>query len=70
MLTKSPDPFPSLQVCGWIPIGVINDDAISSSQVHTQSTHLCGQQEQRDVTGIELVDEDGALSHRGCAVHA
>lgn len=44
LLTEAPCSFSGLDICGWIPIWVENDDPIGSSQVQPKASDFGGQE--------------------------
>jgi hypothetical protein len=48
-------PHAHLQVVVWVPVAVIDDDSISSSQVDADATSTCRQQED-DLTAVRGIE--------------
>ena len=55
-LAYAPRPLPGLRVCGGVPVRIIDDDTVSTSEVDAQTPHTSGQQEGKD--GIILKKEN------------
>ena len=54
-LTDAPRAFASLRVRARIPIGVENEDAVGSSQVHAETSHSSCEKEQEDARVLTYI---------------
>eukprot|EP00237_Pycnococcus_provasolii_P003303 CAMPEP_0119204222 /NCGR_PEP_ID=MMETSP1316-20130426/36761_1 /TAXON_ID=41880 /ORGANISM="Pycnococcus provasolii, Strain RCC2336" /LENGTH=125 /DNA_ID=CAMNT_0007200523 /DNA_START=243 /DNA_END=620 /DNA_ORIENTATION=- len=71
-LADAPCTFSSLDVSARIPVRVKDDDAVSSNQVGSQSTHARREQEQKysRVGGIEFRHQTSTAVDRRRPIHA
>lgn len=73
-LTLLPDPkstISRLHVYHGVPVGVKDDDLVSSCQVDAESAHSCSQQEEVVVIAmVERVDQLNSLFEIHITVHA
>ena len=71
LLSKSPCPLTRLHISRRIPVRIVDDNAISTCQVDTETTDFGRQKEHVEVlVTVELIHKRLSIFDRGVAIHA